>query len=92
MTSPATGGHGYRERAARIALRCKAILTEPDGCRLDVVITELSSSGFRLQSRAELVPGETVMLQADKSAPVRATIHWTRGLEAGGAFLDPVAL
>lgn len=83
---------GYKKRAARIATRCDAVLTEADGCRVDVVITDVSRTGFRLQSRAELVEGDEVLLQVAKDEPVRARIHWTRGYEAGGEFLDAVAL
>ena len=82
---------GYRNRAARIGIRCDGILTEADGTQVDVVITDVSRTGFRLQSRAELVAGEEVTLQAGKSEPMRARIHWTRGFEAGGEFLEPVA-
>ena len=83
---------GYRKRAARIAVRCDAILTEHDGCQVDVVIVDVSRSGFRLHSRAELVPGDEVSLHMGKCEPVRAKIQWTRGYEAGGTFLDAVAL
>jgi len=33
-----------------------------------------------------------IMLLVTKLAPVKATIRWTRGHEAGGVFLEPVAL
>ncbi len=85
-------GRGYRPRAARVRIRLDAVLTEPDGCCIDVVITNLSKDGFRLQSRAELVSGEEVELQVHKRPPVRGRIQWTRRFEAGGVFLEPVAL
>ena len=85
-------GRGYRKRSARIRLRCDAVLTESDGCQVAVVITDVSKDGFRLQSRAELASGDEVELQVAKAAPVRARIQWTRGFEAGGTFLEPVAL
>ena len=83
---------GYRERAARIAVRCDAVLTETDGCELDVVIIDVSRDGFRLQSRSELEIGAEVSLSVAKLAPVRGVICWTCGHEAGGVFLDPVTL
>jgi hypothetical protein len=82
----------YADRPARIRLHCDAVLTEADGCRLDVTILDVSCSGFRLQSRCELERGAEVILQVAKSPPVRAVIRWTCGHEAGGVFLDPVAL
>lgn len=83
---------GYRERTARVTVHCDAVLTESDGCRIDVVITDVSRDGFRLHSRAELVPGDEVSLHVPKSEPVRARIHWARGYEAGGIFMEAVAL
>ena len=83
---------GYRDRGTRIPLHCDGILTEADGCRLNVTIVDVSRDGFRLQSRSELEIGASVMLQVRKSPPVRALIRWTCGEEAGGVFLDPVSL
>ena len=83
---------GYTERAARITIHCSAVLTEPDGCELDVVILDVSRTGFRLHCRSELEPGAEVLLRVPKLPPVRALIRWTCGHEAGGIFLDPVAL
>jgi hypothetical protein len=45
-----------------------------------------------LQSRSELEIGSEVSLRVAKLDPVRALIRWTCGHEAGGVFLDPVAL
>jgi hypothetical protein len=85
-----TGAH--RDRAARIALNCDAVLTEADGCVLDVVVIDVSRDGFRLRSDSELEIGSEVLLRVAKRDPVRALIRWTCGHEAGGVFLDPVAL
>ena len=82
----------YAERETRVAVRCDAVLTEADGCELDVVITDVSRDGFRLESRSELEIGSEVMLHVAKLAPIKALIRWTRGHEAGGIFLEPMAL
>ena len=83
---------GYITRDPRIAVRCEAVLVEADGCSLDVVITDVSRDGFRLESRSELEVGAEVMLLVSKLAPVKAIIRWTCGYEAGGVFLEPVSL
>jgi hypothetical protein len=83
---------GYARRDPRIALRCEAVLVEGDGCTLDVVITDVSRDGFRLESDSQLEVGSEVMLLVTKLAPVKAMIRWTCGHEAGGVFLEPVAL
>ena len=82
----------YLKREPRIALRCNAVLIEGDGCSLDVVITDVSRDGFKLESRSELEVGAEVMLLVSKLQPVKAMIRWTCGYEAGGVFLEPVAL
>jgi hypothetical protein len=83
---------GYARRGPRIAMRCEAVLVEEDGCALDVVITDVSREGFKLESRSELEVGSEVWLKVAKLAPVRAIIRWTCGYEAGGVFLEPAAL
>jgi hypothetical protein len=83
---------GYVTRDPRVAVRCEAVLIEGDGCSLDVVITDVSRDGFKLESRSELEVGAEVMLLVSKLAPVKAVVRWTCGHEAGGVFLEPVAL
>jgi len=83
---------GYARRDPRIAVRCEAVLIEHDGCTLDVVITDVSRDGFRLESDSKLEVGSEVMLLVTKLAPVKAMIRWTCGHEAGGVFMEPVAL
>ncbi len=84
--------YSYTKREPRIAIACDAVLTEADGCELEVMITDVSRDGFKLESRSELEIGEEVVLHVDKLAPVKAIIRWTCGREAGGTFLEPVAL
>jgi hypothetical protein len=78
-----------RARGPRIAVAAPAILIESDGCVVDVTVLDVSSSGFRISSNAELTVDEEVQLQIGKGKPVRAVICWTRGVEAGGNFIDP---
>jgi hypothetical protein len=85
-------GDGYIGREPRIAVRYDAVLIEADGCELEVVITDVSRDGFRLESHSLLEAGAEVRIRVGKRPPVRALIRWTRGLEAGGVFVDPVEL
>jgi hypothetical protein len=75
-----------------VTLNCDAVLTEADGCTLDVVMVDVSQHGFRVQSLAELEPGSEVLLQMLKAPAVRGQIRWICGHQAGGVFLDPIAL
>jgi len=49
-TNAKTEVASYLKRQPRIALRCPAVLVEDDGCTLDVVITDVSRDGFKLES------------------------------------------
>ena len=82
----------HDSREPRIAVRCEAVLVEEDGCLLDVVIVDVSRDGFRLESDSELEVGSEVIIRAPKLEPIKALIRWTCGNEAGGVFLEPVAL
>ena len=79
-------------REARVVLNCDAVVTEEDGCTLDVTIVDVSQHGFRLRSVAELELGSTVLLQMPEARPVRCEIRWACGHEAGGVFLDPITI
>lgn len=51
-------------------------------------ITNLSASGFRLQTPRALKVGWEVTLESPKRPPVRCMIRWVAGKEAGGVFLE----
>jgi hypothetical protein len=55
-------------------------------------IFNLSARGFRLRSYVPLKAGSDVLLVVPKLPPVRASVRWANGCEAGGVLLDPVAL
>jgi hypothetical protein len=55
-------------------------------------MTNLSASGFRLESPKRLEPGWEVTLEVGKLAPVKGLVRWARGRDAGGMFTDPVIL
>ena len=79
-------------REPRVMLNCSGVVTETDGCAIDVTIVDVSQTGFRLRSLAEFELGSKVTLQMRDARPVRGEIRWACGHEAGGVFLDPIAL
>ena len=79
-------------RQRRVTLNCDAVVTESDGCTIDVVIVDVSLEGFRLRSPEEFELGSTITLQMRETRPVRGEIRWACGHEAGGVFLDPISL
>ena len=59
---------------------------------IDAEIHNLSARGFCLRSAKTLEPGSEVTLQVGKLPPVKGLLRWVRGREAGGVFMDPLAL
>jgi hypothetical protein len=55
-------------------------------------IHNLSATGFCLRSSRALEPGTEVTLQVGKLPPVKAMVRWVRGQDAGGVFVEPLAL
>jgi hypothetical protein len=84
-------GREVEPRGARIPVRYDALVQCETGA-VEAQILNVSGKGFRLQSSSALEPGWDVQVQVGKLAPVRATIRWSCGLEAGGVFAEPVAL
>ncbi len=78
-----------RAIAPRIALRQPATMIDSDGGQLDVVLTDISKDGFRLEAGETLIVGEQVRLRVPRREEYLAEIKWARGLEAGGVFLKP---
>lgn len=84
-------GEEYQPRPARIDV-CYAALMRLDWGTIEATILNVSDRGFRLRADTDLEPGDVVTLEVPRLEPVRASIRWARGNEAGGLFLDPVAL
>ena len=55
----------------------------------EVVIVDASREGFRVRCN-DLIRGDQLraMLRVPRSGDLAVEIRWTRGLEAGGIFLD----
>jgi PilZ domain-containing protein len=83
---------GRVERSARVVTNFDAVLIDSDGGRLDVIVTDISRGGFRLQTTETLAIGEDVCLEVPKYGAFSAQIRWAVGLSAGGVFLEPVQL
>ena len=81
-----------QNRPPRIQTTYNATLIDSDGGELPVVVTDLSSGGFRLRADEALVEGEQVRLRVPRHGDFPAQIQWIRGYEAGGKFLEPVNL
>jgi hypothetical protein len=78
----------FRSSAPRIPIRELAQLVDPDGGACEVVLIDISSEGFRLRSGGALVIGQQAVLRVHRYGDYPVEIVWTRGLEAGGVFLE----
>lgn len=84
-------GQPLKRRPTRITVRYDAMV-RCDAGEIPAQILDISAEGFRLRSRHRLEAGWTVSVEVPKREPVRAMIRWARGHEAGGVFLERVAL
>ena len=84
-------GHEVRRRPTRIDVYYDALVKVGEA-EIAAQILNLSARGFRLRSYVPLQDGADVLLVVPKLSPVRATVRWVNGDEAGGVLLDSVAL
>lgn len=68
------------------------VMVKFDGRRIPAEVVNVSAEGFRLRTARALEAGAEVMLRFARDEPIKAVIHWVAGKEAGGAFVEPIAL
>jgi len=79
-------------RAPRIEGRHHAIAVDSAGRTYDVTVVDISSGGFRIETEETFRTGEYITLRVARNGNFPTQILWTLGKEAGGMFLEPVAL
>jgi hypothetical protein len=84
-------GRELTPRDARIEVGYDVAVEGPAG-RVAAELINISSEGFRLRCDEPLETGWEVTLEASRSGPLRAVIIWACGLDAGGVFMEPIAL
>jgi hypothetical protein len=83
---------GRIKRAPRVDTKFEACLTDSDGGKIPVVVTDISREGCRLETDGSLKIGEKVQLEVPKYGTFPAQIRWAVGHEAGAVFLEPILL
>jgi len=83
---------GTIKRAPRVATEYPASLTDSDGGKIAVVVTDISSEGCQLETDGSLQIGENVEVNVDRYGTFAAQIRWAVGRRAGAKFLGPVVL
>lgn len=78
------------KRPARVDARLDADIVESTGRVTRVVVTDISSGGFRMETEAPLCAGDRVTLRVPKDGDFPAEIRWAFETQAGGEFLGPL--
>ena len=90
---PDSRSAAYRERRSeRLALSTKTRLTQQNWYTVEVVLRDLSSSGFMAQCDDNVPIGSYVALDVPGLGTVRAQVRWQLAGKMGGQFLDPIRL
>jgi hypothetical protein len=84
-------GRELKQRAPRTNTSFEVLVRCAAG-EFKASVTNLSGNGFRLRSPRALEPGWEISLEVPKLPPVRCVIHWVAGNDAGGIFLESIAL
>jgi hypothetical protein len=84
-------GREAPQRDPRIDVNYEVTVRGPRG-EMAAELVNLSSDGFRLRCSEPLETGWKVMLEVPKHDPLKALVVWAAGLEAGGVFLESIAL
>jgi hypothetical protein len=72
-------------RAERRLVRMDGVLKLPDGSSVSIKLVDLSYDGCRIETPAELQPGDTVQMIA-KGSVTEAAVRWFSDGEAGLSF------
>ena len=83
---------GQIKRSPRVDTNFEANLTNSDGGRMNVFVTDISREGCRLETEedAGLKIGEQVEIKVDRYGSFPAQIRWALGREAGAVFLEAI--
>jgi hypothetical protein len=79
-------------RSRRVTLHEVTSLRSTDLRQVDVVVCDLSTSGFQAECLRPVLIGSYVSLDLPGIGPVNAQVRWQVGGRMGGKFLDPVSL
>ena len=82
----------FVKRAQRVNTNFNSSLTDSDGGKIPVIITDLSREGCRLETDGSLTIGEKVTIEVPKYGTFPAQVRWVAGKEAGAIFVEPMVL
>ena len=77
-------------RAERVTVRMQASLREPSFSKFDVLVSDLSTDGFRCETHYRLAPNSIVWLSIPGLAPQESRVVWSNRNVYGCAFSQPL--
>lgn len=77
-------------RAERVAVRMQASLREPSFSKFDVLVSDLSTDGFRCETHYRVAPNAIVWLSIPGLAPLESRVVWANRNSYGCAFTQPL--
>jgi hypothetical protein len=81
----------HQERAAsRSAVSIRAQVRIMGTDKLDIDVTDLSRTGFQVETIYRIQPGATIWLKIPNMAGLEATVKWNRRHSYGCAFVRPL--
>jgi hypothetical protein len=86
-------GDAFRPRRShRVTLQAVTNLRSSDARAVEVLVCDLSTSGFMAECLRPVLIGSFVSLDLPGIGPVHAQVRWQVGGRMGGKFLDPISL
>ncbi len=79
-------------RGHRVVLTKTTRLRSKDQAMVEVIVCDLSTSGFMAECMRPVLIGSYVSVDLPGIGPVHAQVRWQVGGKLGGKFLDPISL
>ncbi len=77
-------------RAERVSVRMQASLREQSFSKFDVLVSDLSTDGFRCETHYRVSPNSIVWLTIPGLSPLESRVVWANGKAYGCAFTRPL--
>ena len=84
-------GREWSPRGSRIDVTWPVVIDSPVG-KVRAEIINVSARGFRLRTARALEAGWKVAMRFAKDSPIDGIIQWVDGRNAGGVFVEAIAL
>jgi PilZ domain len=82
--------HSDTRRAQRLSIAFPAMLREPGTTKFQVMVKDLSVTGFRCETSFTMYPGSTVWMTIPGLNGLEACVAWKDGFKYGFAFVAPL--